>query len=98
MSIVTGLYVWMGGPTLGAMADSTIMHTTGPPEKKKIKGEALLVDGAFGGLNQVITPWRKPRKKDMPKRWQEYNARHAYIRSRGVILALQRKFAVELSD
>ena len=81
---VTGLYTWMGGPTLGSIADSTIMRGSGPPEEKMIKGEVILMDGAFRGIEHVITPWRKPRMKNMPGRWMEYNKGHSYIRARGL--------------
>lgn len=84
----TGLYTWMGGPTLGSINDATIMRNNGPPEEKMINGEIVLMDGAFKGIQHVITPWRKPRKKDMPGRWIEYNKGHSYIRARGVTCAL----------
>lgn len=81
----SGVYVWMGGPTLGAMADTTIMTRTGPPRSEFQKGEVILMDGGFRGLEHVITPWTKPPKKPMPRNHKQYNDGHSFIRSRGML-------------
>lgn len=42
-----GLFVWVGGPTVGAMADTRIFQECGPKEFND--GEAILMDGGFQG-------------------------------------------------
>lgn len=81
-----GIYVWMGGPTVGTMADTTILHQCGPRPEDFIPGEVLLMDGGFPGREHVITPWSKPPKKPMLKAHAQYNDGHSFIRSRGLIL------------
>lgn len=80
----SGLYVWMGGLTVGSMADTTFMQQCGPAGGDFHPGEVVLMDGGFQGRDHVITPWPKPPKKAMPRKKAEYNDGHGFIRSRGL--------------
>lgn len=74
-----GLYVWMGVPTVGTMADTTILQQCGPRPSDLQRAEVILMDGGFQGREHVVTPWFKPPRKPMTKKMSQYNDGHSFI-------------------
>jgi hypothetical protein len=70
----TGKIVWVGGPTIGSMHNITLTRNSGILDLLEINELVLTDKGYIGpGLEQVLTPIKKPRGRELNEDEKEIN-------------------------